>query len=157
MELGARVDEAHPVPECPRGRLLGGDGLDETAALVTGRPDDLLEEGLRDALRVMFRVDGDEIDRSDVAAGPDGWSEGEDRAADHETPCFGDEDAGLRQIDHLSQQVRGPERALAALHGQGAVAQGDEAIDVRDARCSDQVFHAEGATSQDGDRRSDLI
>ncbi len=62
------------------------------------------------------------------------------------TRCdFGDEDAGLREVDELAEQIRGIERAGATIHTKVPVAQGDETIDIRDTGRSDQVFHAEGS------------
>ena len=42
---------------------------------------------------------------ADEATGPDGWTEGEDRASDHFAPGLGNEDARLREVDQLSEQV----------------------------------------------------
>ena len=57
---------------------------------------------------------------------------------------LGDEDARLRQVDELAEQIGGIERARATGGTKVRVAQGDETIDIRDTGCSDQVFHAEG-------------
>ncbi|HEY4188863.1 MAG TPA: hypothetical protein VGM28_00450 [Candidatus Limnocylindrales bacterium] len=143
MRLG--LIEAHPLPAFERRVVIGPRGLDDGAALVAGRPEQFLEKRLGDAICVVLRVDDEEVDRADVTAGPNGWTEREDRAPDDDALRFRDDDARLREIDQLAHQVRHAERAVAAAHLHGTVAQGDDPIDVRDARHSDQVFHADGS------------
>ena len=86
-----------------------------------------------------------EIDGADEAAGADRGPKGQDGPADDDALRLGDEDAGLRQVYELTEEVRGVERARVMVDPKVAVAQGDETIDVRDTGGSDQVFHAEGS------------
>ena len=79
--------------------------LDDAAALVLCRPDDLLEEGVGDAIDVVIGIDHEEVDRSNEAPGPDGRAKGENCPTHHLAPSFGNEDAGLRKVDQLSKQV----------------------------------------------------
>ena len=116
--------------------------LDDAAALVLCRPNDFLDEGVGDAVDVVFRIHDEEIDGAGEAAGDDGWPEGENRPTDDVAPGLGDKDARLREIDQLSEQVRWAERAGSAGQADDVVAQRDEPIDVRDASGSDQIFHA---------------
>ena len=46
-----------------------------------------------------------QVHGADEAACPDRGPKGENRASDDLTPSLGDEDARLRKIDQLSQQV----------------------------------------------------
>ena len=59
-------------------------------------------------------------------------------------PRFGDEDRGLWEEDQLAEEVPGIELTELVPCARGAedvVAERDDAIDVRDARCPDQVLH----------------
>ena len=140
---------ASPKPiRCQRSRAassVGPFGLDDGAALVAGRPEQLLEERLGDPVRVVLRVDDQEVDGADVAAGSNGRPEREDRAPDDDALRFRDDDAGLRQVDELAHEIGCAERALATVHLHRIVTQGDDPVDVRDTGCSDQVFHADGS------------
>ena len=86
---------------------------------------------------VALGDDSVRIDRADVAACLDGGSQREDRAADHISLRLGNDDAGLWQVDQLTEKVRGAERALATGHPHRAVTQGDDTLDVGDTGCSD--------------------
>ena len=90
----------------------------------------------------MVGIDDQQIDGADEAPGTNRGSEGQDGASDHVPRRFGDEDAGLWQVDELAEQIRGIERAGAMIQTTVRVAEGDEAIDVGDTGGSDQVFHA---------------
>ena len=79
------ADRTSPKPiRCQRARaaVVGPLGLDDGTALVAGRSEELLEERLGDSVGVVLRVDDQEVDGADVAAGSDGRPEGEDRATD---------------------------------------------------------------------------
>jgi len=90
-------------------------------------------------------VDDQEIDRADVPTRHDRWTKGQDGPTHDVALGFGDEDAGLRQIDELTKQIRGRKRPCTTIHRNVIAAQRDKPIDVRDTSCSDQVFHAEGS------------
>ena len=89
----------------PLRRVVREGRLDDGAALVACRPEELLQQRVGDAIRVMVGIDHDEVHGADEATGPDGRTEGENRASDHLAPSLGDEDAGLREVDQLSEQV----------------------------------------------------
>jgi len=108
---------------------------------------DLLEEGCGDALHVVLRVDNQEVHGADEAAGSDGRSKREDRASNHDALRLRDEDARLRQVHELAEQIGCREGARVGRTTQGAVAECDEPVDVRDTGRSDQIFHACGFTS----------
>ena len=80
--------------------------LDDAAALVACRAEELLQQRVGHAIRVMVGIDHDQVHGADEATGPDGGPEGEDRTSDHFAPGLGDEDACLREVDQLSEQVR---------------------------------------------------
>ena len=135
-----------PAPPSGQGRRVVRAGcLDDGAALVAGRADGLLEEGAGDPVGVVVGIDDQEVDGPDEAAGAHRRAEGEDGPADDVALRLGDEDAGLRQVDELAEQVGGIERARATVDTTVSVAQRDETIDIRDTGGSDQVFHAEGS------------
>jgi hypothetical protein len=48
--------------------------LDDAAAFVLCRPDDLLEERVGDAIGVVIGIDHEQVDRSDEASGSNGWA-----------------------------------------------------------------------------------
>ena len=100
-----------PLPRGER-RVVRLFGLDDGTALVAGRAEQLLEERRGDPVGVVSRVGDQEVDGPDVAAGPDGRSECEDRATDDDPLRSRDEDARLRQVDQLAHQIGGTERAL---------------------------------------------
>ena len=79
----------------------------------------------------------------DVATGDDRWPQGEDRPTNDMPLRLGDDDTGLREIDELAQEIRSIKRAFATVHSARFVAQGDDAVDIRDTGCSDLVFHAD--------------
>src|SRR5579859_3043231 len=91
----SRFDESLVLPTGAYGGVLRLRRLHDGAALVLGRAEDLLEEGRRQPVRIVVGVEDEEVDRADVTAGPDRWTEGEDRATDHFAPRLGDEDARL--------------------------------------------------------------
>ena len=88
--------------------------LDDCAALVACGPEHLLEEGVGHVVDVVTRVDQQEVDGADVAAGADGRPEGEHRPTDQFASLFGHEDAGLRQVDQLAKEIRGDQRTRLA-------------------------------------------
>jgi hypothetical protein len=145
--MDARVGrhEALGRPAAHGCRLIGARGLDDGAAFVARRADDFFEKGVRDPVRVMVGVDDQEIDRADEPTCADRGSKGQDGPTHDDALCFGDEDAGLRQVDELAHEVRGIERAGITVDTKVRVAQCDETIDVGDTGYSDQVFHAEGS------------
>ena len=59
----------------------------------------------------MVGVDDQEVDGADVPAGADRRPKREDGATDDVPLRLGDEDAGLREVDELAEQIRGTERA----------------------------------------------
>ncbi len=121
--------------------------LDDAAALVARRSKDLLQQRIGNAVCVVVGIDHDEVHGADEATGPDGWAKGEHRASDHFAPGFGNEDAGLREIDQLSEQVSRIHRSRSPGRANRPAAERDEPFDVRDASRADQVFHAGEGTS----------
>jgi len=93
----------------------------------------------------MVGIDDQEIDRADEAASADRGSKSQDGPTHDDALRLGDEDAGLREVHELTEQIRGIERAGGTIHTKVHVAERDETIDIRDTGCSDQVFHAEGS------------
>jgi hypothetical protein len=90
-------------------------------------------------------IDDQEVDGPDEASGPDRWTKGQDGPTDHGSLRLGDEDAGLREVHELTEQIRCVERARVTVFTKVVAAKGDETIDIRDTRDSDQVFHAEAS------------
>ena len=133
------------LPAGPLRWIARKGGFDDAAALVARRADELLEERVRHSVGVMVGVDDQEIDRADEATGADRGSKGQDGPTHDDALSFGDEDAGLRQVDELAHEVRGIERAGVTVDTKVRVAQCDETIDIGDTGYSDQVFHAEGS------------
>jgi hypothetical protein len=110
--------------------------------VVAGRGSPASLSAARDPVGIVVGVDDQEIDRPDETARADRRSEREDGAA-HDVPLgLGDEDARLRQVDELAEQISRVERARIAADAQFRVAQRDETVDIRDAGGPDQIFHA---------------
>src|SRR6266550_2650129 len=145
LDTRTGFSEAHPLPAGKGCRVVRPLGLDHATALVAGRSKQLLEECLGDAVGIVFGIDDQEVDRADVPPGPDGRSEREDPATDHEAPYLRDDDARLRHVDQLAHEIGRPEWTVATVRADRVVTQGDDAIDVRDTGCSDQVFHVDGS------------
>src|SRR5919112_1524032 len=137
LVLGA---ETESLPPGPFGGIVGLGSLDGGAALVGGRPNGLLDEEIRDRVDVTLGIRDEEIDRADVAAGSDGRTDREDRAARDLPPLLRDEDAGMGQEDELAQDVSGVELAGHAV-AHPVAAQCDEAVDIRDPSWPDPVLH----------------
>ena len=157
MDARTGFTETHPLPARERVSVVRPLGFDDGAALVAGRSDKLLQQGFCDAVDVVLRVDDEEVDRADVAAGSNGGPKRKDRASDDDALRFSDDDAGLRQIDQLAHEIGRSKRALAAVSLDRTVAKRDDSIDVRDTGCSDQVFHADGYyLAGFGDRRPSI-
>ena len=141
-----------------RGRPAGAAST-TAQPLLLRRPEQLLERSLGDAFDVVARIDDQEVDRPDVAAGTDGRPEREDRAARRSCRCVSaTSDARLRKVDELPQQVRGVERVAADRHRRGPSAhERDDALDVGDPCRPNLVFHADGLDlAQDGDPRLEI-
>jgi hypothetical protein len=85
----------------------------------------------------MGGIDDQQVDGPDEAAGPDRWTERQDGASDHGPLRLGDEDAGLRQVHELTEQVPCIERAGVMVVTKVTAAEGDETIDIRDTGGSD--------------------
>ena len=98
-------DESMALQAGPFAGIVGERRLDDATALVARRPQDLLEQRVGHAVRVVIGIDDDQVDDSDEAARPDRGTEGEDRTSDHIAPGLGNEDARLREVDQLSEQV----------------------------------------------------
>ena len=94
---------------------------------------------------IVSKVDHQEVDGPDVPACADRRSEREDRTADNRLSSLGHEDACLREIHELAQQIGRAEGAAGALEAHGSFAQGDDSLDIGDTGRSDQVFHADGS------------
>src|SRR5687768_8001006 len=62
-------------------RIFRADCLHEGAALVARRADEVLEEGVRHAVRIMVGVDDQEVDRADETTSPDRGSKGQNGPA----------------------------------------------------------------------------
>jgi hypothetical protein len=135
------IGKSVTLPPGPLGGVTRPRRFDRRATLVCSRPQRLFDEGVGHLVDLARRIDDQEIDGADVAAGPDRWADREDRAAEDVTPPFGDEDGCVRQEDELSKQIGG-----GGLSGDAApqliAAQRDETIDVRDPGRSDPVVHA---------------
>ena len=87
-------------------------------------------------------VNGQQVDRADVSAGSHRRTKGEDRAADDLPAPFGDEHAGLRQIDELPQKIGCNERPAGRVEGRRE--ERDEPIDIGNASRPNLVVHADG-------------
>src|SRR5262245_28134833 len=85
-------------------RIVRAGRFDLGATLVPGRSDDFLEERSGHPVGIVARIDDQEVDRAHEAAGPDRRTEGQDGSTDHRSMRFGDEDAGLREVDELPEQ-----------------------------------------------------
>ncbi len=139
-----------PMKPCrlQRSRSMGSSGssrLDGAAALVARRPQQLLDERLGHEIDVVLRVDHEQIDGADVAAGPDGGSQRQHRAPGKLAATLGHEDAGLGQVHELTQEIWRDPRIAPVGHEDGLVRKRNEPIDVRDAGGADLVFHADGS------------
>jgi hypothetical protein len=135
-----------PLPALSRLGIFRGGRLDDGAALVARRPEDLLDEGVHDPIDVMVGVDHEQIDRADVPAGPDRRPQREDCATDDLSSHLGHEDARLGKVDELAKEIRAAKRT-ADTTADRPVAQRDDSFDVGDASRSDQIFHADAPTS----------
>jgi hypothetical protein len=135
------IGKSVTLPAGPLGGVTWLRRFDPRAALVCCRPDRLFDEAVGHVIDVGRRVDDEEVDGADVPAGPDGWADREDRAAEDVTPPLGDEDGCMRQEDELSKQI-GRSGLSGDARPQPIAAQGDETIDVRDPGRSDRVVHA---------------
>ena len=144
MDARTGRGEPHGRPATKGRRIVRASCLHDGAALVAGRAESLFEKGLRDPVGVMVGVDDQEIDGADETARSNGRTQGQDGPAHDAAVRLGDEDAGLRQVDQLTEQIRGVEWAGVTVDTKVRVAQRDETIDIRDTGGSDQVFHAEG-------------
>ena len=92
-------------PAGPLRRVVREGCLDHGAALVARRPEDLLQERIDEAISVVIGIDHDEVDGPDEATGAHGWPESENRSTDNLASGFSHEDARLREVDQLSEQV----------------------------------------------------
>ncbi len=91
------------------------------------------------------RVDDQEVDRADVAAGPDRRPEREDRATDHARVALRRRRRWPAAGRRAGAEIRGVERAVGTRRIAAAPSlKRDEPIDVRDTGRSDQVLHADG-------------
>src|SRR5450432_1262847 len=99
----AAIAESTIFPAGSLAGIVGQRRLDDGAALVARGTEDLLEQVVGDAHCVDALVHGQQVDRADVSAGMNRRTQGEDRAANDLAPTFGDEHAGLRQVDELPQ------------------------------------------------------
>ena len=145
MDAGTRRGEPQRCPAAQSRWIVRAGRLDLRATLVPGGADDLLEEGIGHSLGIVVWIDDQKVDGPDEATGPHRRPERQDGASDDGTLGLSDEDACLRQVDELTEQVRGIERTRVTVVGQVSAAEGDETIDIRDTGGSDQVFHAEGS------------
>ena len=101
------IDKSVTLPAGPLGGVTWLRRFDPRATLVCCRPYRLFDEAVGHVIDVGRRVDDEEIDGADVAAGSNGWADREDRAAEDFTPPLGDEDGCMRQEDELSKQIGG--------------------------------------------------
>ena len=147
LNAGFGCAEAKGFPARRLRGIVRARRFDDSAPLVAGRSNDLLEEGCGDAVDVVFPVDNQEVHRTDETAGTDGRPKGEDRTPDHDALRLRNEDARLRQVHQLAEKIRCSEGAGVRRTAKATVAQGDEPVDVRDTGRSDQIFHAFGSTS----------
>ena len=97
---------------------------------------------------IVIGIDDEEVDRPDEAAGATDGRRARTAPPTTVASRLRDEDAGLREVDQLAQRSAAPSGLSSRATPKGPVAQSDEPIDVRDTGRSDQVFHADGSTSQ---------
>src|SRR5215207_7157173 len=78
--LVSRTGRGEPLrrPAADRRRIVRAGCLHQGAALVAGRADDLLEEGVRHSVGVMVGIDDQKVDGADVSTCTDGWSKSQD-------------------------------------------------------------------------------
>ena len=96
-----------------RSRRVGGLRISTVEQpLLPRRAKGLLHERVGHAIGIVVRVDDQEVDRPDVAAGDDRRPQGEHRPADELPSHLGHEQARVRQVDQLPQQC--PRRRASA-------------------------------------------
>src|SRR5439155_24958624 len=122
-------DKSVMLPAGPRLWVVREGGFDDAAAFVARRADELLEERVRDPLHLVVRIHDDEVHGPDITSGPDRRPKRENRASDDVAPSLGHEDACLRKIDQLPEQISRHERADSAGRLEKPGAQRDEPLD----------------------------
>ena len=127
------------LPAREVGGVVGLRRLDDAQPLLLAERRHSSSERFAHAIRVVGRVDDEQVDGPDVAAGDDRRTQDEHRPADELAPDLGDEDAGVRQVDELAEEVGG-DRAEPASPDASSTrdAERDEPIDVRDPGRSDR-------------------
>src|SRR5919197_3688534 len=126
------VLESLALPALQLCRVLRLRRLDRRTSLVSCRLEALLDEACAHGVRCARRVDDEQIDDSDVAAGANRGPDREHGAADDVPLALGNQDGGVRQEHELAKHVSGAERAGRTV-GQAIAAQRDECLDVGDA------------------------
>jgi len=135
------IGESLALPASPLRWVVRQWGFDRGTALVRGRSKGLAEKLRGHLVRLGRRIDDEEIDRADEAAGSNRWTDRQDGAADEVTPSLRDEDRCVRQEDQLAQEI-GCRRLTGRTIAQPVAAHCDDSIDVGDPGRSDPVLHA---------------
>src|SRR5260221_4523581 len=129
------------LPAGPLGWVVRPWRFDRGTALVRGRSKGLPDELGGHLVHLGRRIDDQEVDRADEAAGANGRADGQNGAADEVTLSLRDEDRCMRQEDQLAQEVGG--RGLSGRTiSQPVAAQCDDSVDIGDPGRSDPVLHA---------------
>src|SRR5262245_20256039 len=139
------VDEALALPARVLCRVVRLRRLDRRTTLVGRRPEAFLDEAVAHGVRFARRVDDEQVDGSDVAAGANRGPDRQHGAADDVAPRFRDDDRGVREEHQLAHEVRGAERCGRAVT-EAIATHGDECLDIRDPGRSDPVLHAPGCS-----------
>src|SRR6185369_9273022 len=139
------VLESLALPALELCRCLRHRRLDRRTALVARRLEALLDEACAHGVQCARRVDDEQIDDPDVAAGANRGSDREHGAADDVPLALGNQDGGVREEDELAEHIGGAERTGRTV-GQAVAAQCDESLDVGDAGRSDPVLHEAGCS-----------
>src|SRR6185503_2823981 len=139
------VLESLALPALELCRCLRHRRLDRRTTLVARRLEAFLDEACAHGVRCARRVDDEQIDDPDVAAGANRGSDREHGAADDVPLALGNQDGGVREEDELAEHIGGAERTGRTV-SQAIAAQCDESLDVGDAGRSDPVLHAAGCS-----------
>src|SRR5690349_10283317 len=139
------VLESLALPALQLCRILRLGRLDRRTALVARRLEALLDEACAHGVRCARRVDDEQIDDPDVAAGANRGSDREHGAADDVPLALRNQDGGVREEDELAEHIGGAERTGRTV-SQAIAAECDESLDVGDAGRSDPVLHAAGCS-----------
>src|SRR5215208_2295633 len=99
------VDESLALPARVLCRIVRLRRLDRRTSLVGRRSEAFLDEAVAHGVRFARRVDDEQVDGSDVAAGANRRSDREHGAADDRPARFRDEDRSVGKEHQLAQQI----------------------------------------------------